>query len=73
MPVVFFIDPDIEEVPELEKIHTITLSYTMFPDEEANRKNAVEDETAANGTLDGTVEKYSISAMKNDGKGEDNL
>lgn len=31
MPVVFFIDPDIVNVPELKDINTITLSYTLFP------------------------------------------
>jgi cytochrome c oxidase assembly protein subunit 11 len=31
MPVVFYIDPDIVEVPELRDLKTITLSYTFFP------------------------------------------
>lgn len=31
MPVVFYVDPDIVNVPELKDMKTITLSYTMFP------------------------------------------
>jgi cytochrome c oxidase assembly protein subunit 11 len=31
MPVIFFVDPDIVDVPELKNVKTITLSYTMFP------------------------------------------
>lgn len=30
MPVVFYIDPDIANDPELKNVNTITLSYTMF-------------------------------------------
>lgn len=31
MPVVFYVDPDIVDLPELKDVKTITLSYTMFP------------------------------------------
>jgi cytochrome c oxidase assembly protein subunit 11 len=30
-PVVFYLDPDLDKVPELRGVKTITLSYTYFP------------------------------------------
>jgi cytochrome c oxidase assembly protein subunit 11 len=30
-PVVFYIDPALDEQPELKRLHSITLSYTVFP------------------------------------------
>ncbi|MDD9910681.1 MAG: cytochrome c oxidase assembly protein [Ahrensia sp.] len=35
MPVIFFVDPDIVNDPLLKGTNTITLSYTFFPDDEA--------------------------------------
>ncbi len=35
MPVLFYVDPDIVNVPELKDMKTITLSYTMFPVEKS--------------------------------------
>ncbi|APH71213.1 cytochrome c oxidase assembly protein [Aquibium oceanicum] len=41
MPVVFYVDPAIDEVPELKNMTTITLSYTFFAiDEEPAAANA---------------------------------
>ena len=40
MPVVFYVDPAIEDVPELKNMKTITLSYTFFPAEPAAAKAA---------------------------------
>jgi cytochrome c oxidase assembly protein subunit 11 len=31
MPVVFYVDPDIVDAPELKNVHTLTLSYTFYP------------------------------------------
>lgn len=44
MGVVFFVDPDILNDPDFERIDTITLSYTMF------QADAPEPETALNST-----------------------
>ena len=37
MPVLFYVDPDIVDLPEMKDLRTITLSYTMFPVEDTNK------------------------------------
>lgn len=56
MPVVFYIDPDIVNQPELANIKTITLSYTFFPieavqpvAEKAGQKQQTDDTTRIGG------------------------
>jgi cytochrome c oxidase assembly protein subunit 11 len=51
MPVVFYVDPDIVNVPELKDIKTITLSYTMFP-AEGDKPVAAAPETGKNTNTD---------------------
>ncbi len=41
MPVMFFIDPDIEHDTDLGKLKTITLSYTFYPVEQPVKTTAV--------------------------------
>ncbi|TPN83277.1 cytochrome c oxidase assembly protein [Mesorhizobium sp. CU2] len=48
MPVVFYVDPDIVNVPELKDLKTITLSYTMFPVEK--KQPVASSAPAAGGT-----------------------
>jgi cytochrome c oxidase assembly protein subunit 11 len=47
MPVVFFVDPEMDKDPELEHVKEITLSYTFFPVEQPERPVAARVETPA--------------------------
>ncbi len=49
LPVLFYVDPDIVNVPELKDVKTITLSYTMFPVEK-NKPVASSAAPAAGGS-----------------------
>ncbi len=45
MPVVFFVDPEMDKDPDLKHVKEITLSYTFFPVEEPERPVAARAET----------------------------
>lgn len=47
MPVVFFVDPEMNEDPDLEHVKEITLSYTFFPVEQPEQPVAARTNSAA--------------------------
>nr|WP_319386057.1 cytochrome c oxidase assembly protein [uncultured Roseibium sp.] len=47
MPVVFFVDPEMDKDPELKHVKEITLSYTFFPVEEPEQPVAARVEAPA--------------------------
>ncbi|MEM1048813.1 MAG: cytochrome c oxidase assembly protein [Pseudomonadota bacterium] len=49
MPVVFFVDPEIDNDPNLKSIETITLSYTFFPAEAPDQPVAAATENSVDG------------------------
>jgi cytochrome c oxidase assembly protein subunit 11 len=55
MPVVFYVDPDIVDVPELKNITTITLSYTFFPIDVEKPVAAAPREDATETITDGNI------------------
>jgi cytochrome c oxidase assembly protein subunit 11 len=56
MPVVFFIDPEIVDAPELKGVTTLTLSYTFFPIEDSEpAASAARSDSTAGTTTDKTL------------------
>ena len=53
MPVVFFVDPELDEEKYMKSLHTITLSYTFYAsDEEPQGQNQVKLDEGAGETAD---------------------
>ncbi len=52
MPVAFFVDPAIDEDPNLKDVKTITLSYTFYPTEPTNPKSEERQVSANTGPGD---------------------
>lgn len=50
MPVVFFVDPEMDKDPELKHVREITLSYTFFPVEEPDQPVAARAQAPGAGT-----------------------
>lgn len=56
MPVVFYVDPEIVNVPELKNIGTITLSYTFFPLDHAKPLESAAAPAGTNSNTDADTE-----------------
>jgi len=50
LPVIFFVDPQLDEESRLDDIKTITLSYTFFPTEEGTMPPQIYGENTVTAT-----------------------